>query len=96
LALCGLLFVTGCTGSAAGLRAAGEIDEEMQRADGIRRFSAPREAQAIMGRGPDAVEERDGQTVHYYRLRGAVRGEMLELIYRNGQLLAKRVIGPGS
>ena len=86
-----LVTAAGCGGSRRGAEQAGMIAEDSRRLTRIPKDSTPAMAEAAMGRKPDAVN-RDGDfEVHYYIVRGAVNGETLRLVFREGKLISQNL-----
>ena len=92
-ALMALALVTaaGCAGSRRGVEQAGMVAEDSRRLSRIPKDSTPAMAEAAMGRKPDAVNRDGDMEIHYYIIRGAVNGETLRLVFREGKLISQNI-----
>ncbi|MCZ7649303.1 MAG: hypothetical protein M5U26_29275 [Planctomycetota bacterium] len=75
-----------------GVERANVVAAEKRKIMLIQDYSSPAEAQAAMGREPDAIQHDGGDEIHYYIIRGAEEGEALRLVYREGRLIGRSAV----
>lgn len=94
--LLGLLVLAtglpGCASTKRAVEAAGMVAEDTRRYERIPNHSAPNVAEGAMGRRPDAIQRDGDREIHYYLVKGAVDGEALQLVYRQGKLIDRQVV----
>ncbi len=90
-ALGGLAGCGGRTTRAAHIESK-KVAQDSQRITSIPAQATPKIASAAMGRKPDAVRHDGDRLIHYYLIQGAVNGEALRLVFRNGRLVGRSVV----
>lgn len=96
-ALC-CCWVMGCRGGPTNRKARQQaqlVARDSQRITSIPAMATPEQARAAMGRAPDSVRRDRGRVIHYYLIRGAVDGEALRLVFRDGRLVGRSVVKTG-
>jgi hypothetical protein len=84
----------GCSGGGRkeAAREARDIQRETRTIDRITFNSTPEKAEAVLGRGPEAIHKQDDKEYRYYRVTGLPATQMLRLAFRNGVLVEKEIV----